>query len=319
MSDYTDGDSGWRTQADSGGPLNPSTIAQGFVPQVGGSTASAQTVRRFAGKPPVYSKFDSSTSDLMTKGRSVKVRAYMDATSAHAAASTATLDEYNGEFWDRWKNPSFRAWLQSRAMAAQGLKTAPSTEDSYTFWVQYGEKAAAAVGWKGTPEQYLEFMANGGTLATAKQVEADMKAGKLLVDPVTGLPIDPATGLVEPDKGPVTSTSTSYDSISLSQAAAAADQALSAALGRNASASEKKLFRSKLQGALNKNPNVTKTVSDSNADGTSNTSVTHTKGGIDAGQVSSDIAESARFTAERKRFQAAGYLDRLISSVGPIV
>jgi hypothetical protein len=230
---------------------------------------------------------------------------------------TAALTEYNAEFFSRWADPNFQTWLTSR-MAAMGVKDR-SAEGAYSFWVTSGEKVSNASGgqspsgFTGTPEQYIEYMANGGRFVTLDQVEADIAAGAMAIGP-DGVPVDPfATDVAQ---SPIqTTTQRNFATINPQAANAMVDDLSRALLGRMATEKEMKKLRGAMNKYLAKNPTVTKTITDStNPDDVVMT--TNTTDGASAADAQAAAEMKMRRSSEGQAFNAGKMFEDAFRMMG---
>lgn len=174
-----------------------------------------------------------------------RLRVETDSNRVATTERTKPLTGFNAEFFERWSDPNFQTWLTSR-MTALGAKDV-STQSAYTFWVNSGEQTQKARGTQWTPEQYIEYMANGGRLRTVDEVNADIASGSALLG-VDGQSLTPS---------PITTqTSVSTANMNAKAAAAAIDQIAQGVFGRMASKAEMKRFSGAINKMLRENPTV---------------------------------------------------------------
>jgi len=291
-----------------GGQLDTNAAAAAFWSSLSmaGATASGETVRR---SPITTTRRFRATPAMRADPWDPIPDVYTEVEVPHTPV--VPLQDFQDEFWDRWDDEGFRVWLTTRLVRAGLVGADPTVAQVQSAWDKIGAKAASSPGWKGTPEQLLEFFATGSR-PSAEDVDAAIAAGQAAVDPVTGGAVDVELGLA---REPTTTTSKAYQSISREQAGAVADAALRAALGREASAAEVKRFRAKIQAAFDANPSVTTTTTDQWGNSTRRSS----GGDVSAAAIAEDMADGEQFTKERRRYAAAGYLDRLIAEVRPVI
>jgi hypothetical protein len=228
---------------------------------------------------------------------------------------TAPLSSYNAEFFTRWSNPNFQTWITSR-MAALGVKDR-SVENARNFWVAYGEQTSKAPGFKGTPEQYIEYMANGGRYVQSSQVEADMANGAMAIDPATGLPVDGMSGVEgEPWVNPIQKqTTVSRTTINAADANAAVDEFSRALLGRMATEKEMGRLRKVMGKYLSAHPDVRTEVRDATNPDDVRTTV-NTKAGASAADAQKVVEMQMRRGSEGMAFNAGKMFEDALRMMG---
>lgn len=180
-----------------------------------------------------------------------------------ASRRMASMGDYQQEFFQKWDDPKFRQWFTTRAVAAGIVPQSRTIDDYWNAWNKLGESVAGMVGWSGTPEQYLEFIASGKKL-TPQEIDAAMAKGSQLIDPATGKPYGSTSGApgAEPVNPISTTTSTSVASLNPLAANAAVNDLAKALLGRMPSKAELRRYRRAMNGILSSNPTVTTTTTD---------------------------------------------------------
>lgn len=233
-------------------------------------------------------------------------------TGSYAKPKRAVLDEYNAEFWDRWEDPNYQTWLLSRMVATGRAK--PGTtgpQEAYAGWVQIGEEAAKAPGWKGTPEQLLEFYATG-KVASMDAIDKDMASGSLVTLP-DGSVADP-NGVTQ--QNPIqTSRTVSTATINPLAANAAIDQLSQSLLGRMASDKELARYRKTMNKIMSSNPTVnSRTVDSTDPD---NVQVTeHTKDGASAADAQSALQFKLQRGSEGMAFNVGKNFEQALRMMG---
>jgi hypothetical protein len=171
---------------------------------------------------------------------------------------SAPLSTYVQEFYDKWDDPNFQTWMMSRAIASGVNGKTATYGDYFDVWRTVGEAVAKGY-WKGTPEQYLEWLASGQQVSPA-DVQKAIADGTPIFDK-DGNPILPGVGgpgaPAEP-VNPITNyRSTSSATINREAAYAAVDQLSQALLGRMATKAEMRKARGVMNRMLAANPTVT--------------------------------------------------------------
>lgn len=231
---------------------------------------------------------------------------------------TSAMTDYNAEFFDRWRDPNFQTWLGSR-MAALGVKDR-SAEGAYQFWVTVGEKVSSPSGGRspsgfdGTPEQYIEYMANGGRFVQLDEVEASIASGDMVLDPITGEAVDPFAA--EQAANPIqTQTSKSFVTINPLAANAAVDDLSRALLGRMATEKEMARLRKAMNKYLAASPTITNTTVDSTDPDNIQTSTT-TKDGASASDAQAAVEMRMRRSSEGQAFNAGKMFEDAFRMMG---
>ena len=250
---------------------SPSSVTAGVLAGQG----SADPYASYASEPQVYRRgtYLRSTGEYDVERSAPKppVR----------TRNTAGLTDFSNEFYDRWDDGNFRAWFISRAVAAGMVNdpTKATVGDYWDAWSAIGKMAASAR-WSGTPEQYLEFRASGQRLSE-KEVDQQVDAGTVLIDPNTGQPI----GVIEageeiPEQPITTATQTTYASLNQLTARAAIDRMSQALLGRRASKAEIKRYRAAMEDLLKRNPQVSTRTTDATDPNNVKSTVTEDSAGM---------------------------------------
>lgn len=235
-------------------------------------------------------------------GRRLPSSAFTYRKDTPAKDNTSTIDDFNAEFFEKWNTPEFQTWLTSR-MVAMGERDT-STRSAYAFWVTMGEQTAKARGTQWSPEQYIEFMANGGLYKGLDEIESEMAAGAPVLDE-NGEP------LINPIQ---TQTSVRYNDMNPLAANTAIDEMSMALLGRMATKAEMKRLRGVINGILKKNPDVATTTTDS-SDPDNVTSTTTTDAGMSAGEAVEAVQMKMLRSSEGQAFNAGKLLEEAMRSL----
>lgn len=267
----------------------------------------------------------------------------------------STLDAFVGEFYRKSQDKNFMVWYTSRAKAAGLLPTSRrvTLEDLETIWQQLGKKVQSNPAWKGTPEQYLEYLASN-KIATAKDVAKAIKSGIPMRDPETGKAVvgtsggarvDPDTGLplvdlsqasgelvpgedimgfdevygdaeVPPPPPPITTEKhVSRTTINPLAANAATDQMAQALLGRMATKKEMARYRAVMNGILKSNPTVS-TVRRDATDPYNVKVTTTTKDGASAADAQAAAQMRMQRSSEGMAFNAGKMFEQALRMMG---
>jgi hypothetical protein len=225
----------------------------------------------------------------------------------------AVLDDYNAEFWNRWEDPNYQTWLLSRLVATGRAKAGVTgPQEAYAGWVQIGEEAAKAPGWKGTPEQLLEFYATGKVIDQTA-IDKAMENGDLATMP-DGSIADP-NGVAAAPNPIQTSRSVSTATINPLAANAAIDQLAQSLLGRMASDKELARYRKTMNKIMSSNPTVnTRTVDSTDPD---NVQITeHTKDGASAADAQSALQFKLQRGSEGMAFNVGKNFEQALRMMG---
>ncbi len=266
----------------------------------------------------------------------------------------ATMNEYLDEFRRKASDDNFMRWYVTRARAAGLLVTSRQVTlaDLEAEWVKLG-KVVQTTGWKGTPEEYLEYLASR-KIPNAKDVAKAIKSGMPMTDPETGKAavgtsggarVDPDTGLplvdlsqasgelvpgedimgfdevygdaeVPPPPPPnTTEKHVSRTTINPLAANAATDQMAQALLGRMATKKEMARYRAVMNGILKSNPTVS-TVRRDATDPYNVKVTTTTKDGASAADAQAAAQMRMQRSSEGMAFNAGKMFEQALRMMG---
>lgn len=215
------------------------------------------------------------------------------------------IDDFVQEFYDKWEDPKFQSWFMSRTLASGRTNAKSTYEDYLNQWVDLGKSTAQGM-FRGTPEQFLEWMATGQRVS-ADDIRRQIEEGAPAIDPVTGDPVLPTeeqyggTARTEPVNPITTYRSTSSATINREAAYAAVDQLSQALLGRMATKGEMRRARRVMNRMLAENPTVTTTTRDA-TDPNNITETSHTTDGMSAADAQAALQMDMQRSSEGTAF-----------------